>query len=802
MNTKVDYLNEASPIIQSTRDSTELYVSAGLANMYSIRSQNISSVIIKQQSSKTDEELIRVKVAQELNSIFNHTKSKVDSNLKNLSSIVQNKFKIALKSANITFENNVKERTKTGFIGAIVSWISGIPKDIERIFNEEQRIFINSLQPTIREIGEYMEAELNKAMNLIESGKQQIQNYWNNQDEQTQRISEDLFVDTTKKYFALEQQVNDTNTQLQEDITLQFSEAATLLIDTFERIKEDNKNWIERARDSVIGVIAAIVEMRSMLLGILHNALDTVMVIITDPILFLSNLLSAVKMGFLGFVERIGTYIKKGLIAWLLGNMPSGVVLPETWNLKGIFTFVASVIGLTWENIKKRATLKFGPAVVKALETTFEVFVIIKEQGIVGLWEFIKEKLINLKDQVLGSIQDMLITQVVKAGVVWIISLFNPAGAFIKACKLIYDVISWFINNARRLLELVQSIVNSVALIAAGNLNAAAQFVERSLANTVPIVIGFLARLLGIGDLSERVQKIIDSIREPINKAIDWVLEKAKNIAQRLVSAGKKGANIVAGWLGLRKGYKSVDGVHHELFFEEVNGKPVLMRASVKSSFQSYIESIRSSIEKYNNRKDIPKKINLSLIMKKFTFIRDNMADYNDFKKNNISDKMNKLAILLSELPEDIAADNNIFFPEHKVTFNPIDQSLSSSKSSEDGGRMQVSFLSFKLGELKTNNAMESRSENVARERVAKKGLLSGSVFDYMVKIKYENSDKYGDIEIPSKIEMKIQNRKFLYDNKEKRTKENMEKQSNWIPDGDALVHSLDAKSELEALAK
>lgn len=58
MNTKVDYLNEASPIIQSTRDSTELYVSAGLANMYSIRSQNISSVKLSSNLAKLMKSLL------------------------------------------------------------------------------------------------------------------------------------------------------------------------------------------------------------------------------------------------------------------------------------------------------------------------------------------------------------------------------------------------------------------------------------------------------------------------------------------------------------------------------------------------------------------------------------------------------------------------------------------------------------------------------------------------------------------------------------------------------------------------
>lgn len=848
-NTRSDYLAEANPILQTSIDSTEQRTASGVAQMYGMRRAELGTLQTGQDSSRINEEQVRTRVALDLDAIYERTRSAVEGKLERLTTTVRTRFETALASANSTFEANVRERTETGLFESIGRWIAGIPKDVERIFQEEQRRFINALRPVIREIGELMETELNETMAIIHDGKQEMQNYWDSQDTETQRIAGDLFAAAGERYTALEQQVNDTNSQLQDDITQQFTDAVNSLRETFDRIKEENKNWLERARDAVVGVIEAIIEMKNMLLGILRDAADTVMTIINDPIGFLANLLNAIRMGFMGFVGNILTYIKEGLITWLLGNMPPGIVFPETWNLKGIFTFVASIIGLTWENIKDRAIRKFGPRVVAALETAFEVFVIIREQGIAGLWEYIKEKLINLKDQVLGAIQEMLITKVIQAGVTWIISMFNPAGAFLKACKMIYDVIVWFVNNARRLLELARSIVDSVAMIAAGNLNAAAQYVERTLARTVPIVIGFLAGLLGIGDLSAKVQKIIDKIREPINKAIDWVLEKAKSIAQRLMTAGRRGVEAVAGWLGIKKQYRSKDGKNHELFFEEVNGQPVLMRKSVKKSFIYYLSGIETAIIEYN--KNNSDKILLEPIKEKFNFIKNNMGVYNDFKKNEISQKMNELTLLLSKLPDNIAADNNIFFPTHSITSSTKGQSLASRHTSVDGATVKVSFLSLKLGELRgspgkhtsklyshisekvkpgnrgslirghllnhylggtgdeakniapiaksTNNAMERDSENEAKERVAKKNLMSGSVFDYEVSVVYAKSEKL-EAEVPQSISMKIQKRKFK-ENMEK-SKTNMEKSDNWITDGAALSHSLgNTMSELEALA-
>lgn len=113
----------------------------------------------------------------------------------------------------------------------------------------------------------------------------------------------------------------------------------------------------------------------------------------------------------------------------------------------------------------------YGATVVAALETGFEIFQIIRKEGLGGLWNYIKEKIGDLKVMVVDAIQNMLIETVIKAGITWVISLFNPVGAFIKACKLIYDVVSWFINNARRILDLINSIVDSTALIVAGKNN-------------------------------------------------------------------------------------------------------------------------------------------------------------------------------------------------------------------------------------------------------------------------------------------------------------------------------------------
>jgi hypothetical protein len=66
------------------------------------------------------------------------------------------------------------------------------------------------------------------------------------------------------------------------------------------------------------------------------------------------------------------------------------------------------------------------------------------------------------------------------------------------------------------------------------------------LAKSIPVVISFLASLLGLGGISEKIKAVIEKIREPINAAIDWVINLAvtavKAVGKLLGLGGKEDA--------------------------------------------------------------------------------------------------------------------------------------------------------------------------------------------------------------------------------------------------------------------
>ena len=87
----------------------------------------------------------------------------------------------------------------------------------------------------------------------------------------------------------------------------------------------------------------------------------------------------------------------------------------------------------------------------------------------------------------MSQVKEMVSVEIIKAGIVWLISMLNPASAFVKACKMIYDVVMFFVEKAAQIKEFVDSILDSVESIAGGGVGAVAGYIEKTLAKMVPV---------------------------------------------------------------------------------------------------------------------------------------------------------------------------------------------------------------------------------------------------------------------------------------------------------------------------
>ena len=534
-----EYRAQEKPVLNKAENVAAAMVDGKMGDMFGDRAKLLGNGDTIKSDTKTKDEKKREEVANTLKGYYETTKINVETILGELDASVTKKFDEAAKKANKDFEDNVSRRLNkyygwTTIDDAISEFVSGLPKEVHDIFMDEKDIFIKAMDKVINEIADEVSSKLNSAIEEIETGRKKVEDYVGKLEPALQEYGRQAADDILGKFDELEQSVEDKQNDLTDKLAKQYADNVGKLQEKFDKIKSDKQGLLGAALGALAAVIRTIKQLANMLFDVLAKVAHVVGKIIKDPISFLGNLVKAVGMGLTNFKDNIAEHLKKGFFEWLLGNMPPGIVFPKVWDLPGIFTFIMQIFGLSWVNIRDRAVKKMGEPVVQALETAFEIFQIIRKEGLAGLWKYIQDKIGDLKVMVLDAIMNFLVESVVKAGIMWIIGLLNPAGAFIKACKLIYDIIMFFVNNGRRIIELVNSIIDSIGLIVAGSLGQASKMVENALAKMVPIAIGFLASLLGLSGLSEKVQKIIHKIQAPVNKAIDWVLDKAIALAKKL----------------------------------------------------------------------------------------------------------------------------------------------------------------------------------------------------------------------------------------------------------------------------
>ncbi|MGW1412347.1 hypothetical protein ACWCPY_41165, partial [Streptomyces sp. NPDC002403] len=104
------------------------------------------------------------------------------------------------------------------------------------------------------------------------------------------------------------------------------------------------------------------------------------------------------------------------------------------------------------------------------------------------------------------------------------ISLLNPASAFVRAVKGIIDIVTFIVNQGAQIVEFVNSVLDAVIAIANGGAAGVPKMVEAALAASVPLLIGFLASLLGIGSLANKVKSVFHAVSRPVNRAIDKIV--------------------------------------------------------------------------------------------------------------------------------------------------------------------------------------------------------------------------------------------------------------------------------------
>lgn len=280
-----------------------------------------------------------------------------------------------------------------------------------------------------------------------------------------------------------------------------------------------------RLRDFAAGAVTKVAEfvfegamtmaggLGSQVMGIIRRAEGVFHQILRDPVGFAGNLVAAVRGGLSAFLSNIGSHLRNGLIGWLTGSLGGIIRLPAQFDLRGILGMAMEFLGLTWANIRGRIARVIGDRAMGLLERGAGIVRDVAEHGIGALTGRIAQFASGLVDTVLGGIRDWVTNSVVGAAITRLISMFNPAGAVIQAIIAVYNTVQFFLERARQLGALANSIFDSIAAIASGSIGSAVNAVENALGRAVPVVLGFLARLIGLGDIATPVRNVMTRVQ-------------------------------------------------------------------------------------------------------------------------------------------------------------------------------------------------------------------------------------------------------------------------------------------------
>ncbi|WP_219816668.1 hypothetical protein [Arthrobacter sp. ZGTC131] len=558
-----EFRQQEQQVLQLGRAEAGAQTAAGVTGMQSSKAAALANLVADKGRTKSKDEAKRAEVTAKVQGIFAATEADVKKILDGIDPKVDAAFEKGEAGARSAFEAYVEAKMSAykkdrygGWLGGY-RWlrdkIAGMPPKVNEFYEAGRELYLTKMNAVISTVADIVGNDLTAAKQRIAKGKSEIASYTASLPASLQKVGAEAAKEIGDKFSQLESDVNAKQESVVDALATKYTEARKGLDGRIEALQAENKGLVDKAIGAIKGIINTIRELASMLKNVLSRAAGVVGDIIKNPVAFLGNLIEGVKGGILKFKDNILGHLKKGLMGWLFGALAEGgVELPDTFDLKGIIKLLASLFGLTWANIRNRIVKQIGEKAMAAVEKGVEIFQVIASQGIAGLWKMLVEKLGNIKDMILEQVKDFVITKVITAGITWLIGLLNPAAAFIKACKLIYDVVMFFVNNAERIMKFVNTIIDSVADIVRGNVSSVMNKINDVLGQMVPILIGFLASVIGLGGIGQKIRQIVETLQKPVNQALDFVIKTGLKIAGPIIRgikgfAGKVKAKVAAG---------------------------------------------------------------------------------------------------------------------------------------------------------------------------------------------------------------------------------------------------------------
>ena len=558
-----EFRQQEQQVVTQHKADASAQAATGVAGMQSSKGAALAALVAAKGKTKTKDEAKRAEVTTKIQGIFAATEKDVKAILDGLDPKVDTAFTDGEAAARKVFETFVDGKMRAykkdrygGWLGGL-RWakdkLLGMPEKVNEFYAAGRELYLKQMDGVISRVADVVAADLTAAKKRIATGRAEIATYVKSLPADLQKVGSEASKEIGDRFAQLESDVDAKQEAVVDTLATKYVEARKGLDERIEALQAENKGLVDKAIGAIKAVINTIRELAAMLRNVLSRVAGVVGDIVKAPVKFLGNLIAGVKGGILKFKDNILDHLRKGLMSWLFGALAeAGVELPEKFDLMGIIKLLASLFGLTWTNIRNRIVKQVGETAMAAIEKGVEIFSVLRTQGVAGLWQMLMDKLGDIKEMILEQVKDFVITKIITAGITWLIGLLNPAAAFIKACKMIYDIVMFFVDNGSRILTFVNTVIDSVADVVKGNVSGVVNKINDVLGQMVPIIIGFLASLIGLGGIGQKIRAIVETLQKPVTKALDFVIKTGLKLAGPIIRgikgiSGKVKAKVAAG---------------------------------------------------------------------------------------------------------------------------------------------------------------------------------------------------------------------------------------------------------------
>jgi hypothetical protein len=330
-------------------------------------------------------------------------------------------------------------------------------------------------------------------------------------------------------------------------------------------------------------------------------------VVVKKPLDFIKNTVRSLGHGFQLLWTNIGTHLEHGIEGWLFGELAEkNIKPPSSWTEpKPLFGFVVDVLGLNTSHLVELLKKRIDPKLVDKAQVwvgrfarAWDTDVIDtskspaqNEQGLMAkAKDFGKTILTGAIEWVSGKVAAELATLAAAA------AASGGLSEALDVARRVYKAMVTAKRWAGRILQMASDTLDHVLDIASGNVSKVGAEFEKLMDRGMPVVIGFLADQVGLGGVGAAIRDIVDKLREQVDAAVLWLIDKVKAGIEAVLGGIASGVAALADWWKGKRPIHAADGTEHSLYFRGEGKDGDLIVESSPMPVFDFLRSVRQAI--------------------------------------------------------------------------------------------------------------------------------------------------------------------------------------------------------------